>query len=207
NLIKLIGFEKYAPHLPPEDSISSLLASTGWKNIDISNLPEFKKQNKVQINFGGIAKGYAVDRAAEVVHSFGFDTYMVNAGGEIQAKGKKWSIGITHPREQGELLDVAYLKDISIATSGDYEKYFKNKDKRFSHIIDPVTGLPSDKCQSVSIFINDCVFADGLATGFFVLGAEESIKIVNSLKNVECLIIDNKGKRFVSNGLGKYITE
>ena len=147
NLIKLIGFEDKNPHLPPQDSIAMVLAETGWKHVDISQLPLLIKRKDISINFGGIAKGYAVDRASEVVREFGFDIYMVNAGGEIQAKGKDWTIGISHPRKQGEILGAVMLKNISVATSGDYEQFFKKDEKRYSHIIDPVTGLPSDNCR------------------------------------------------------------
>jgi thiamine biosynthesis lipoprotein len=204
NLIDLIGFEGKNPHLPPQDSIDMILAKTGWKNVDISKLPMLIKKNGVAINFGGIAKGYAVDRASEVVRSFGFDVYMVNAGGEIQAKGKDWSVGISHPRKQGDILGAVMLKDISIATSGDYEQFFKQDEKRYSHIIDPVTGIPSNTCQAVSIVCDDCIFADGIATGIFLLGPEKGIEIANGIADIEALVVSSEGKISESNGFVNY---
>ncbi len=204
NLIKLIGFEGQSPHLPPQDSIDMILSKTGWKNVDISQLPMLIKKNGVAINFGGIAKGYAVDRAAELVHSFGFDVYMVNAGGEIQAKGKDWAIGISHPRKQGDILGAVMLKDLSIATSGDYEQFFNSDEKRYSHIIDPVTGMPSNTCQAVSIVCDDCIFADGIATGIFLLGTKKGIEIINGIADIEALLVSADGEIFESYNFGSY---
>lgn len=207
NLIKLTGFESDNPHLASRDSIIEALAETGSKYLDYSNLPILVRRNNVKINFGGIAKGYAVDRAAEIIAESGFETYMVNAGGEIRAAGKIWNVGISHPRKRGELLGRLELEDAAVATSGDYEQFFKKGGKRYTHIIDPVSGIPSDNCQAVSVVSDKCIYADGIATGLFILGPEKSIELVNALDGIECMVVDKNGKVIKSANFDDYFRE
>lgn len=204
NLIKLVGFEKGDPHLPEQSLIDSVLKTVGWKHVEVYDDSKFQLKNGVTINFGGIAKGYAVDRAFRELDIAGFDTFLVSFGGEIRGKGKDWKVGIQHPRERNELLGELIINDIAVATSGDYEQFFKKDEKRYSHIIDPVTGIPSDETQSVTIIANNVTDADGLATGIFVLGPEKGMKIIENLDNVESLIVDKNGKVHQSSGLENY---
>ena len=207
NLIEIMGFEAGDPQLPPHDVILKTLDEVGWKHIELMHDSILIKHKHVTINFGGIAKGYAVDQACKILSGYNIESYMVNAGGEVRGYGKDWKIGIKHPRIENTLLGKIVLNNTSIATSGDYEQYFKKDDKRYSHIINPVTGLPSDESQSVSVIAENNIDADGLATGVFILGPEKGMEIIEKLNNIECLIVDNSGKIHRSSGIGKYLKE
>lgn len=204
NLIKLIGFESDNPHLPPKNDIDSVIQQTGWKHINISHKDTLIRDRKVRINFGGIAKGYAVDRASAIISEAGFNTYLVNAGGEIQAKGKVWNIAIQHPRIENEKLGILQLENVAVASSGDYEQFFQKDGKRFSHIIDPTSGQPCDYCEAVTIITHNDIDADGLATGIFVLGDKLGMKLIDSLENVEGIIVNKQGELLFSKGMNKY---
>jgi thiamine biosynthesis lipoprotein len=114
--------------------------------------------------------------------------------------GSLWQVGIQHPRKPGGLMAVVSLSDSSISTSGDYEIYYEKKGKRRTHIIDPRTGTPVPRLQSVSVIAPDGMNSDGLDTGLFVLGPEKAIALVNSLKGVEALIVSEGGKVLFSKG-------
>lgn len=163
---------------------------------------------KMKIDLGGIAKGYAVDEAIEVLKKEGIKDAMVNAGGDIyclgtKANGKPWVIGIKHPRKPGQILTTLEIRDQAIATSGDYEKYYMIDDKRYCHIIDPRTGRPvQNDVMSVTIIAPTCLEADALATAVFVLGRNKGLKLIDNLDRVEGMII-SQGKTGIEVGLSK----
>ncbi|MDP8255143.1 MAG: FAD:protein FMN transferase [Candidatus Alcyoniella australis] len=156
------------------------------------------------ISLGGMAKGYAVHRAVEVLRSHGIDAAIVNAGGDLYALGEKpagpWSVGVQHPREIGKLLATIEPHDAAVVTSGDYERFFIYQGKRYHHIIDPRTGWPADGCMSVTIIALDPTLADALATAVFVLGPEQGMELIESMPDVEVLIVDNAGSVTSSSG-------
>jgi thiamine biosynthesis lipoprotein len=157
------------------------------------------------IDLGGIAKGYAVDAAIRVLKEKNVESAMVNAGGDIYVLGRKhgkpWRIGIRHPRRGGEILGIVEVEDKAIVTSGDYERYFFSEGKRYHHILNPKTGYPANECQSVTIVAKKATIADGLATGVFVLGPREGMDLVESLEEVEGVIVNKEGEMSVSSGL------
>ncbi|MBE2189093.1 MAG: FAD:protein FMN transferase [Desulfobulbaceae bacterium] len=204
NLIDLLGFEKGSPHLPSQHQIDSVLKEVGWKHIELLGSNSIKKKSHIKLNFGGIAKGYAVDRLFHILDSLGMDNFLINFGGEVKAKGDNWTIGIQHPRIQKELLGVLKLDQTGSATSGDYERYFKKDNKRYNHIINPVSGYPADECMSVTIIGSDMTDADGYATGIFVLGAKKGLEIIESIPEIEGMVIDSAGTTFMSTGFDKY---
>ncbi len=206
NLIDLIGFEKGKPGMPGEQAVKNALIKVGWKNVELLNDNKVKKLHTVKFNFGAVAKGYGVDRASAVLDKLGIEKYLVNAGGEIEAKGKDWKIGIQHPRERNQILGTLIINGKSVATSGDYEQYFKNRGKRYSHVLNPLTGYPVDECEAVTIIADDDLTADALATGVFVLGLEKGMKLIESLPEIEGLIVDTTGNVKMSSGFGKYFT-
>lgn len=205
NLVDAFGFETDKPELPPQQDLKNAKERSGWNNIKLLNNLKIIKEKSVQFNFSAVVKGYAVDMASKIIEAAGINTYLINAGGEIYGKGRDWIVGIQHPRSSGSLISKIALNGLGLATSGDYEQYFEADGKRYTHIIDPSTGYPSDKSQSVTIIAEDVLTADALATGFFVLGADESIKILNELTNIEGMIIDNSGEQFTSAGFEKYL--
>ncbi len=203
SLTDVWGFNSDNPSIPSKKKVKTALENSGWKNIELFEKGIIKKKN-VKLDFGSIAKGYAVDKAVEILKSFGIKKALVNLGGEVKGMGKQWSVGIKHPRVTDLLLTKVKLKDYGIATSGDYEKYFFENGVRYSHIIDPETGYPSNLYQSVSVINKDVSFADALATAFFVLDKEQVLKLVNNLPETECLLIDKEGKRYESDGFKKF---
>ncbi len=204
NIIDLLGFEKGTPNLPPKEQIDSVLKEVGWKHIQLIGDKKFRKHAHIKLNFGGIVKGYAVDRMYDILDSTGIKEFLINFGGEVKAKGDNWSIGIQHPRVKEELLGILKLNRYGSATSGDYERFFKKGNKRYHHIINPVTGYPSDECMSVTIICESMTDADGYATGVFVMGTRTGLEIIESIPEIEGMIVDTAGNVFKSTGFDKY---
>lgn len=185
--------------IPSVQEISAALALTGADKIVLDEASSLIKFNwpGVEIDLGGIAKGYAVDKAVERLKELGITSAMVNAGGNIYCLGKKysrrWRIGIQHPRKPQEILFYLELENQAVATSGDYQQYFSSKGRRYSHIIDPKTGYPVDNgVISATIIALDGATSDALSTAVFVLGKEKGQELVNGLKGVEARIIEEK---------------
>lgn len=194
NLTKLWGFSTNNPKLPTKIEIDSVLKVCGWENIRLIGNQSIVKKNKIRFNFGAIAKGYAVDKAIEVLKKIGIKDGLVNAGGDVAVIGKGWKVGVQHPRDIKEIIKILELDNITVATSGDYEQYFEAEGKRYHHILNPKTGYPSSGIQSVSIINKSNTFADALATAVFVLGLEDGMSLIESLDDTEAMIIDENGK-------------
>jgi thiamine biosynthesis lipoprotein len=204
NLVKLLGFESEDPGLPSADKIKEKLQEVGWKHITLLDDNRLIRSRKVSLNFNAIVKGYAVDRGAEILKNEGIEKFLVNAGGEIKTSGKEWSIGIQHPRQRDSLIAELKLKNLAVATSGDYQQFFKAGGKRYTHILNPVTGYPADQCQSVTIIAEDVLTADAIATGLFVQGVDKGLSIVENMKNIEAMMVDSSGRIRVSSGFNKF---
>ncbi len=205
NLTKAWGFYTDDPHLPSNDAIDSALSLSGWENIKFLDANRIEKKKRVGLNFGAIAKGYAVDKAIGVLKQYGIKEALVNAGGEISVLGNNWIVGIQHPREINSIIKKIKLDGYTVATSGDYEQYFEVDGIRYHHILDPKSGYPSRGLQSVTIINKSNTFADGLATAVFVMGKDKGIKLIESLNDTEGMIIDSTGKIFYSSGFEKFL--
>jgi thiamine biosynthesis lipoprotein len=184
---------------PSTEEVKNHLDLVHFKNVWVS--PDGKillKKKGMSIDLGGIAKGYAVDRAFEVLKTLGYKNLIVNAGGDLRVGGSKmdqpWSIGIQDPRVSQRIMARVSVLDTAVATSGDYEKFFIHQGKRYHHILDSKDGFPVNECQSVTIFCREGMMADGLATAVFVLGPEKGYALCQKLKGVHCLIVDKEGK-------------
>jgi thiamine biosynthesis lipoprotein len=171
---------------------------------DTHNTIAFKKPG-VKVDLGGIAKGYAVDKCIELLKKADVSHAFVQAGGDSRLLGDKrgrlWSIGIQHPRQENKVLTQLPAENVAISTSGDYERFFIHNDERIHHIIDPSTGRSSKQSISVTVIANDSITADALSTSVFVLGAEKGLALINSLDDVSAIIINNNGKLFYSSDL------
>ncbi len=197
--------------MPTADEIAEALKYVGYTKIKFGkNNQVAKSEDGVKIDLGGIAKGYAIDKAVQKLKSYGIKSAMVEAGGDFFCLGMKpdrvdWKMAIQHPRDKDKAFAVLEVADCAVATSGDYENYDTINGKRYSHIIDPRTGFPKgDIPASVTVAAKDAATADGLATAVFVLGPEEGMKLVESLPDVEAVIISDEGgniKSAVSSGL------
>jgi len=206
-LLTTWGFDGDDPSLPAEDKISSALLNSGWNNIELLEDNSFKCFAGTELNFGAIAKGYAVDKAVYVLIKLGINSALVNAGGEIKTIGDDWVIGIQHSRISNQIIEKVNPEEMSVATSGDYEKYFELNGKRYHHILNPKTGYPADSLISVTVLNKSCTFADALATAVFVLGKAKGLRLVENLPGTEVMIIDKQISKSYSSGFEKFILE
>ena len=195
-------------HIPSQAELQRLKSLVDWRRIQIH--PEartiFLPRQDMRIDVGGIGKGYAADRAVDVLRKAGATGGVVALSGDIKTFGdlpgmKGFPVGIRHPREDGALVATIDLKDEAISTAGDYERYFEQDGVRYHHILDPVSLEPARLCQSVTIIAKEGTVADGLDTGIFVLGPERGMALVERLPDVEAVIIDADGRMTVSSGL------
>lgn len=151
----------------------------------------------MNIDFGGIAKGYAVNKACEIIRQFGIKDYFIDAGGDLYISGlnaerQPWHIGIKHPRKSNTYIASFRASNIGVATSGDYERYIDINGIRYHHIIDPRTGYPGDKCQSVTVIMDDVEQATAFAKYIFLLGFESFHN--SDFSNIPYFIVDASGK-------------
>ncbi len=160
----------------------------------------------MRIDVGGIGKGYAADQAVMAMKKAGAVAGVVALSGDIKTfgrlpDGKKFSVGIQHPRKEGAILAEIDLQDEAISTAGDYERYFEKDGIRYHHILDPNTLQPARGCQSVTVIAKEGVWADGLDTGIFVMGVDRGMDLVEQLDDVEAVIVDQAGQVHISSGL------
>ncbi|MBR5121407.1 MAG: FAD:protein FMN transferase, partial [Oscillospiraceae bacterium] len=153
------------------------------------------------LDVGAVAKGYAVVKVVEKLKLMGADSVALNAGGNIATIGTKpngelWTTGITNPDKASfeSLACRVKIGEISLVTSGDYERYFVSGDKNYHHIIDPDTLMPADYFASVSIFTKDSALADALSTALFCMPYEDGLKLIEDIKNVDVLWIYKDGE-------------
>ena len=161
----------------------------------------------VRLDFGGIGKGYAANRVRALMRAVpGVHGGVVNAAGDIAAfgtaaDGKPWRIGIADPRDPDRWLGQVAITDAAVVTSGDYEKYFTHAGRRYAHIVDPRTCLPTTAVRSATVVCPDAELADALATACFVLGPERAVALIDATKSVEALIVTDAGVLVRSKGL------
>ncbi len=195
-LVELWGFGPRMVEQPPtKEQIEETKKKVDYRKIEI--LPEgIRKHNpEIQCDFSAIAKGYAVDKVAEVLDSYSFDSYMIEVGGEVRVKGEKypgvaWTIGIERPisMERSTFLAIK-LKNQSLATSGNYRNFYIWEGKKYSHEIDPRTGYPiPNTISSVSVIHPSCAYADAYATALMVMGKEEGPRFAET-NNIPALFI------------------
>jgi thiamine biosynthesis lipoprotein len=193
---------------PTDDEINETLELVNYKNISVGNSSISFSQGSMGITLGGIAKGYAIDRAIEVLKEHHIKHALVNAGGDIRAMGFKtedesWNVALRNPKNRTEYITVLNLRDMSVATSGNYERYF-SEEARASHIIDPKTGYASDELLSATVVAENATDADALATAVFVLGVVDGMELVERLDGVEGLIITHDRRILRSSGFGVF---
>jgi len=198
-VISLYDFHK---KIKPDDAaIRKNLSLVNYHDMVINRdqATVFLRKKGMLIDPGGIMKGYAAGRAAEVLKKHGIVSGIVAIAGDIRAFGRKpdgrpWRVGIQDPRarEQDEIIATLELRDMSISTSGDYERFFILNGRRFHHLISPKTGYPAEECQSASIVTTEGALADAFATGIFILGPEKGLNVLKEI-GLEGIIIDMKG--------------
>jgi len=160
-----------------------------------------------KLDFGGIAKGYAVDRAAKILHQAGLRAYFVQAGGDLFVEGRKpdgspWRVGVRDPRgPEGSFFARIPIENHAFSTAGDYERSFMKDGKRYHHILDPRTGYPATATRSVTVWAKDAFTADAIDDAIFILGAEKGLALVESIEDCGAVIVDANNKVWVSKRL------
>jgi thiamine biosynthesis lipoprotein len=197
---KIWKFDGSMKEMPSEDAIKKSVEKVGYQNIILNSKDTtiFLKNKGMKLGLGGIGQGYIADKIKVLFQLKGCKSGLVNVSGDINAWGKQpdgqsWTVGIVNPLNKNKVFATFPLDDSAVETSGSYEKYVTFNGKRYSHIIDPRTGYPATGIVSVSVFAKQTEIADALATGIFVLGVEVGLDLVNQLKGIGCIIVDDKG--------------
>jgi len=205
---KIWKFDGSMNAMPTEEAIKKSVSKIGYKNIILDSKEQtiFLKNEGMKLGLGGIGQGYIADKVKELLFFKGCTSGIVNVSGDINAWGRQpdgnpWAVGIVNPLNKNKVFATFPLEDSAVETSGNYEKYVIFNGIRYSHIIDPRTGYPAQGVVSVSVFAKQTEIADALATGIFVMGVEVGIDLVNQLKGVECIMVDDKGKIHSSKGI------
>ncbi|OGW23365.1 MAG: hypothetical protein A2077_06385, partial [Nitrospirae bacterium GWC2_46_6] len=195
---------------PDNKEIRQRLQLVNYRDLilDKNSRSAYLKKSGMLIDLGAIAKGYAADKAVELMKKNGIKSGLVAIAGDIKAFGLKpdgepWKIGIKNPRqktESDEIMATLELTDMAISTSGDYERYFIAEGRRYHHILNPKTGYPADGCRSVSVIAKEGAVADPFSTGIFILGAEKGLKLLEEM-GIDGIIVDKDGKIHTTSGL------
>lgn len=193
---------------PNESEINTTLSLVNFKNITLENESVYFTHKGMAITLDGIAKGYAVDRAVEVLKDQGFKSGFINAGGDGMYFGNKpdgstWRVGLRNPDNKSQAIAVMDISNMAVATSGNYERYF-NESARQSHISDPRTGYSSEGLLSATVIAASATEADALATAVFVLGPVEGMELIENTENTECLLITLDSQIHRSSGFSVY---
>jgi len=212
----LWGFYNKEFALPSKESIDSTKAHIGFNKIKLlDNNKIVKGDNRVGISLNAIAKGYAVDKITNYFDDNNIENYMVEIGGEVRVKGsnplaQKWKIGLSSFELNVEdVFEYVLINNGALATSGDYRNFFVHEGISYSHVINPITGRPTENnVVSATVIADDCIDADALATILNIMNPEEAIILINQLSNVECIIIKKVEDGFdyyYSDNIEKYI--
>ena len=205
---KIWKFDGSMKEMPTPEAIKKSVEKIGYQNIilDKENKTIFLKLTGMKLGLGGIGQGYIADKVKELLQSKGCNSGLVNVSGDINTWGKQpngelWTVGIVNPMNKNKVFATFPLDNSAVETSGSYEKFVTFNGIRYSHIIDPRTGYPATGIVSVSVFSKQTEIADALATGIFVLGVDVGLDLVNQLKGIQCIIVDDKGKIHASKGI------
>jgi FAD:protein FMN transferase len=205
---RLWNFDKNMTELPKPELAKQLVRLINYKNVilDEKRRTVFLKEKGMRIGFGGIGKGYAAECAKVFLQKRGIKNGIVNAAGDLtawgyQPNGKPWTIGIADPNASRQIFSHLEITNTSVATSGNYEKFVLIDGKKYSHTIDPKTGLPVTGIKSVTIICPNAELADAMATPVMIMGIKAGIDMVNQVKGLACIIIDENDKIHTSKNI------
>jgi len=205
---QLWNFDQHMTRLPDAATASRLVRLINFQNVvlDENKCTVLLREKGMRIGFGGIGKGYAADKAKALLVRKGINSGIVNASGDLtvwgtQPNGKQWTIGIADPNAGREAFSSLELSNTSIATSGNYEKFAIVDGKKYSHTIDPKTGMPVTGIQSVTIIAPMAELADALATPVMIMGIKVGLHLINQLKNIACIIVDDDDNIYTSENI------
>lgn len=211
---KIWKFDGSMTEMPSPEAVKESVALVGYENIivDEENSTIFLKLKGMKLGFGALGEGYAADRCKEMMLARGVKAGIVNGSGDMntwgtQPDGKPWSIGITNPLNKNKVFAVFPLRESAVVTSGSYEKYVIFNGKRYTHIINPVTGYPVSGLSSVTVMGPSAEMANGFSTSIMVLGKEAGLNLINRFPQLSCIIVTDTGEVVASKNidLKKYL--
>ena len=189
---RLWNFDQNMTSLPDKDTAKKMVRLINFRNIILNEekCTIFLREEGMRIGFGGIGKGYAAERARQVMKQQGVKSGVVNASGDLSAwglqpNGNLWTVGIVNPNLSHEVFSYLTITDMAVATSGNYEKYIVIDGKKYSHTIDPRTGLPVSGIKSVTIITTNAEIADAMATPVMIMGIYTGLDMINQMKDIE----------------------
>lgn len=214
-LLKEWGFISQEYKVPSSDTINAILENTDLSEIsfdDKTNEMEFENKN-MEIDLGGIAKGYTSDALIKLFRDKGITSGMVNLGGNVQLLGTKpdgslWRVGISSPYENTDFIGILTASDVAVITSGGYERNFEQDGRFYHHIMNPANGYPADNgLISVTIISKDAIMADALSTAFYVMGRDKALDFWKSHSNdFEAILMDDTDMLYVTEGISESFT-
>lgn len=211
-LMKLWGFSTKKYHVPAQEEIQELLPFVDASKV-VFDGTEVSLAKGQSVDFGGIAKGYASEKAMDIFEEYGIDSGMVSLGGNVQVKNRKpdgngWKIGIRNPDgAPDDMAAVVEVEDRAVITSGGYERYFEENGKTYIHILDPRTGYPAcGGLASVSVVSEDGTLADALSTSLYIMGLQDAVSFWKKYKeDFDMVLITARGELYVTEGLSETI--
>jgi len=204
----LWNFDKAMTTLPDAETALKMVHLIDYRNIilDKENITVFLKKSGMRIGFGGIGKGYAAEMAKQLLIKHGVKSGIINASGDLSAWGlqpndKKWTIGVADPESPALPFSYMEISNKAVATSGNYEKFVTINGKKYSHTIDPKTGLPITGIKSVTIIASNAEFADAMATPIAVMGIKAGLFLIDQIPDLYCIIIDDNNTIYTSKNI------
>lgn len=203
---RLWHFDGGEPRVPAAEDIAAALSTIDFTRVIVDDARgTIELPAGFRIGLGGIAKGYGVDRAMQVLMEHGVQHAVVNAGGDMKLLGRRdgelWEVAIKHPRDRASAMAVLHLSNACVVTSGDYERFLEIDGRRYHHILDPRTGYPSTGCMSATVVGPSAEDCDAFATALCVLGVEDGLALVEQLPRIEAILVGMDGAVHVSTGL------
>jgi len=204
----LWNFDKSMTRLPDAETALKMVHLIDYRNIilDKEKTSVFLKEKGMRIGFGGIGKGYAAEMAKQILIKNNIQSGIINASGDLSAwglqpDGKKWTIGVADPDAPNAAFSYMEISNKAVATSGNYEKFVTINGKKYSHTIDPKTGLPITGIKSVTIIASNAEFADAMATPIAVMGIKAGLFLIDQIPDLYCIIIDDNNKIYTSKNI------
>lgn len=205
---RLWNFDKTMTALPNDSTARAMVKLINFRNVilDEPNCTVMLKEKGMRIGFGGIGKGYAAEMAKALLIKEGVCAGIVNASGDLttwglQANQQPWTIGIANPNNANLPFSYLNITDMAVATSGNYEKYVTINGKKYSHTINPKTGLPVTGIKSVTIISPNAEIADAMATPVTIMGIKAGLNLINQIQHLGCIIIDDYNKIYTSKNI------
>lgn len=204
----LWNFDKNMTRLPSLEESRKMVHLINYNNIILNHTDKsvFLKERGMRIGFGGIGKGYAAEMAKNILLKNQVKSGIINASGDLtawgnQPNGKPWTIGIVNPDRPQDAFSYLEIPGKAVATSGNYEKFVMINGKKYSHTIDPKTGLPITGIKSVTVISHNAEFADAMATPIAVMGIKAGLYLVDQILDLYCIIIDDQNKIYTSKNI------